>query len=88
MTANIQSRTRYDIHVKAAGVKHDLAVGELDETTATLRKLDCDDDDDDEMMVDFTHEMMEKVIVEDLKAVQAFVDSFFALVRRIMIILI
>ena len=88
MTDNMQSRTRYDIHVKAAGVKHDLAVGELDETTADLKKLDCDEDEDDEMSVEFTREMMEKVIAEDLEAVQAFVDSFFALVRRIMIILI
>lgn len=83
MTGNMQVRTRYEILQKAKEVKHDLATGELDETTIELKKLDCDEDDDEELPVDFRREEMLEVISSLLEDAKKFVTDFFALVSDI-----
>ena len=88
MTGNMQVRTRYEILQKAKEVKHDLATGELDETTVELKKLDCDEDDDEELPVDFRREEMLEVISSLLEDAKKFVTDFFALVSDIYLIFI
>ena len=83
MTGNMQVRTRYEILQKAKEVKHDIATGELDETTVELKKLDCDEDDDEELPVDFRREEMLEVISSLLEDAKKFVTDFFALVSDI-----
>ena len=80
MTANMQVRTRYEILQKAKEVKHDLATGELDETTVELKKLDCAEDDDEELPVEFRRDEMLEVISPLLANATKFVTDFFALV--------